>query len=86
MDASVAAAASVAGAQLRSIVERIERLEDEKRALADDVRDIYTEAEANGFDKAALREIIRIRRKDPAERDALESLVDLYRVQLGGQP
>ena len=69
--------------RLRSIVERIERLEEERKALADDIKDIKNEAKSAGFDKAALAVILRMRKKEPAEVEELESLVDLYRRALG---
>lgn len=59
---------TIAGDQLRSVVERIERIEEEKKAIADDIRDVYAEAKGNGFDVKALRAIIRLRKQDAAER------------------
>lgn len=73
----------IAADQLRSIVERIERLDEEAKALSQDKSEIYKEAKSNGFDPKALKEIIRLRRKDSAERDEHETLVDLYREALG---
>lgn len=73
----------IAAAQLRAIVERIERLEEEKKALADDVRDVYAEAKANGFDTKTLRTVIRLRKQDKAEREEQEALLDLYLHALG---
>ena len=73
----------VAGAQLRSIVERIERLEEEKKALADDIRDVYAEAKANGYDVKTLRVVIRLRKQDSSERQEQEALLDLYLSALG---
>jgi len=69
--------------QLRSIVDRIERLEEEISGLNEDKSEIYKEAKSNGFDVKALREIIRLRRKDSAELAEYESVVDLYRQALG---
>ncbi len=69
--------------QLRSIVQRIERLEEEKKATADDIRDVYAEAKAVGFDVKALREVIKRRKKDAAERQEHEAIVDTYMVALG---
>ncbi len=74
---------AIARDQLRSIVERIERLDEEIKALNSDKSDIYSEAKSNGFDVKALREIIRLRRKDPAERTEHETIVDLYKQALG---
>ncbi|MBN9026683.1 MAG: DUF2312 domain-containing protein [Rhizobiales bacterium] len=59
----------IAAAQLRSIVERIERLEEEKKAIADDIKDVYGEAKANGYDTKALRKIVALRKKDANERE-----------------
>lgn len=72
-----------AGAQIRSIVERIERLEEEKKAIGDDIKDIYAEAKGNGFDVKALRTIIRIRKQDANERAEQEAIVELYMHALG---
>jgi len=69
--------------ELRQFVERIERLEEEKRDLADDVRDIYAEAKGRGFDVAAIRAIVRLRAKEPHEREEEEAILDLYKAALG---
>ena len=68
---------------LKAFVERIERLEEEKRAIADDVRDVYAEAKANGFDSRALREIVRLRKQDVDERREHETIVETYMQALG---
>ena len=73
----------IAQDQLRSIVERIERLEEEKKALGDDIKEVYAEAKANGFDTKTLRAVIRIRKQDSAERQEQEALLDLYLHALG---
>ena len=73
----------IARDQIRFIIERIERLEEEKQALADDVREVYAEAKANGFDTKILRQVIRIRKQDSAERQEQEALLDLYLHALG---
>lgn len=73
----------VAGDQIRSIIERIERLEEEKQALADDIKEVYAEAKANGFDTKILRQVVRIRKQDTAERQEQEALLDLYMHALG---
>jgi uncharacterized protein (UPF0335 family) len=73
----------VARDQIRSIVERVERLEEEKQALADDIREVYAEAKANGFDTKVLRQVIRIRKQDTSERQEQEALLDLYLHALG---
>lgn len=76
----------VAADQLRSLIERIERLEEEKAALAADVRDVFAEAKGNGFDVKALREVLKLRKKDAAERDEEEAVLDLYKRALGMVP
>ena len=76
----------VAGTQLRSFIERIERLEEEKKTIADDIRDVYAEAKGNGFDTKVMRQVIRLRKKEPAERQEEEALLDLYMHALGMAP
>lgn len=76
----------ITGSQLKSIVERVERLEEEKKALADDIRDVYAEAKANGFDAKTLRTVVRMRKQDRAEREEQEALLDLYLHALGMIP
>jgi uncharacterized protein (UPF0335 family) len=76
----------VAGGQLRSLVERIERLEEEKKGIADDIRDVFAEAKAQGFDTKIMRQVIRLRKKDSAERQEEEALLDLYMHALGMAP
>ena len=73
----------VAGDQLRTIVERIERLEEEKQGIADDIKDVYAEAKANGFDVKVLRQIVRLRKQEPSERTEVEAILDLYMPALG---
>ncbi|HYB54663.1 MAG TPA: DUF2312 domain-containing protein [Alphaproteobacteria bacterium] len=73
----------IAAEQLRSLVERIERLEDEKRALSDDIRDVYAQAKGGGFDLKVLRQIIRLRKLNSAERQEQETLLDVYKRALG---
>jgi uncharacterized protein (UPF0335 family) len=68
----------IAGDQLRAIVERIERVEEEIKTLNDDKKEIYLEAKGNGFDVKILREVIRLRKQDQKERDEKESLLDVY--------
>ncbi|TAL43807.1 MAG: DUF2312 domain-containing protein [Salinibacterium sp.] len=77
---------SVNNAQLKSIVERIERLEEEKKAIGQDIKDIYAEAKGNGFDVAALREIVRLRKQDPNERQEQETILETYMQALGMLP
>ena len=76
----------VAKDQLRSIVERIERLEEEKKAIADDIRDVYAEAKANGFDTKVLRQVVGLRKKDLSEREEQDAIRDLYLNALGMLP
>jgi uncharacterized protein (UPF0335 family) len=76
----------VSGEQLRSYVERIERLEEEKAAIALDIREVFTEAKANGFDTKAMRQILKIRKQTPDERDEQEHMLDLYKRALGMLP
>ena len=78
--------AMVAREQLRSVVERIERLEEEKKAIADDIRDVYSEAKANGFDTKVLRQVVRLRKQDLTERQEQEAVRDLYLQALGMLP
>jgi uncharacterized protein (UPF0335 family) len=74
---------SVAADQLKSIIERIERLEEEKAALSGDIKDVYSEAKANGFDVKVLRKIISMRKRDFAERQEEEAILELYMQALG---
>lgn len=73
----------IAAAQLRSIVERIERLEEEIKAMNADKADVYAEAKSNGYSVKALKIVVRQRAIDPAERQETEAMVDLYRSSLG---
>ncbi len=73
----------IAADRLRSLVERIERLEEERKALGADIRDIYTEAKSAGFDVPVLRQLIRLRRQEPQAVEERETLLDLYRRALG---
>ena len=79
----MATTANFAKGQLKSFVERIEKLEEEKKALAEDVRELYAEAKGVGFDVKALRTVVRLRMQDSEERKEHEALVDLYRDALG---
>jgi uncharacterized protein (UPF0335 family) len=72
-----------AAGQLKSLVERIERLEEEKTALSADIREIYAEAKGNGFDTKIIRQVIRMRRLDKADRQEQEAVLDLYLSALG---
>lgn len=79
-------ATTIARDQLKAIVERIERLEEEKAALAGDIKDVYAEAKANGFDTATLRHVIALRKRDASERQEADALLDLYLNALGMLP
>jgi uncharacterized protein (UPF0335 family) len=76
-------AARFAKDHLKAFVERIERLEEEKKVIADDVRDVYAEAKANGFDLKALRAIVRLRKQDADERREHETILETYMHALG---
>ena len=78
-------AQTVAAGQLRALIERIERLEEDKQTIADDIKDVYAEAKGNGFDTKAIRTIVRLRKKDQAEREEEETILDLYKAALGMQ-
>ena len=69
--------------QLKAFVERIERLEEEKKTIADDIRDVYAEAKGNGFDVKALRAIVRMRKQDANERREQETILETYMHALG---
>jgi uncharacterized protein (UPF0335 family) len=69
--------------QLKAIIERIERLEEEKKTISDDIRDVYAEAKGNGFDTKALRTIIRMRKQDANERAEQETILETYMQALG---
>jgi len=68
---------------LRSFIERIERLEEEKKALADDIREVYSEAKGTGFDTKVMRQVIRLRKMESADRQEQEAMLDLYLGALG---
>ena len=76
----------IAGAQLKSFIERIERLEDEKRALGEDIKEVYAEAKGSGFEPKIMRQIIKIRRMDKEDHDEQETLLDLYKRALSMVP
>jgi len=69
--------------QIRSIVERIERLEEERKSIGDDIRDVYAEAKGNGYDVKALRAVIRLRKQDAAARAEHEAILETYMQALG---
>jgi uncharacterized protein (UPF0335 family) len=76
----------IAGDRLKSFIERIERLEEEKRALAEDIKEVYAEARGTGFDPKIMRQLIRLRRMDKDDLDEQESLLDVYKRALGMLP
>jgi uncharacterized protein (UPF0335 family) len=82
-EANPGEAGGIAADRLRSLVERIERLEEERKALGSDIKDIYAEAKSAGFDVKVIRQLISIRRKEPAEVEEQETLLDVYRRALG---
>jgi uncharacterized protein (UPF0335 family) len=73
----------VAADQLRSLIERIERLEEEKAGIANDIKEVFAEAKGNGFDTKTMKQIIRLRKMDQPERDEHEALLDIYKAALG---
>jgi uncharacterized protein (UPF0335 family) len=73
----------IAADQLRSYIERIERLEEEKRGLSADIRDVYAEAKGNGFEPKVMRRVVALRRMESADRQELDALLDLYRNAVG---
>ena len=73
----------VAGDRLRSLIERIERLEEEKETISVDVREVYAEAKATGFDPKVMRQIVRLRKMNTSDRQEQEELLDLYKNALG---
>jgi uncharacterized protein (UPF0335 family) len=79
----MADAGGVSGDRLRSFVERIERLEEEKREVQDQIKDVFAEAKGEGFDVKVMRQVIRLRRLRPNDRNELEELLDLYKSALG---
>jgi uncharacterized protein (UPF0335 family) len=74
---------NVAADQLRLFIERIERLEEEKKGIADDVKDVYSEAKANGYDTKTMRAIVRLRKMEKHARDEADALLETYRNALG---
>ena len=76
-------AGGIAGDRLRTIIERIERLEDEKKALSDDIREVYSEARGAGFDVKVIRQVVRLRKMDATDRSEMEQVLDVYKRALG---
>lgn len=73
----------IAGERLRSFIQRIERLEEEKKTLSDDIREVYSEAKSNGFDPKIMRQVVRLRRMETADRQEQEALIETYLSALG---
>ena len=69
--------------RLRLLIERVERLEEEKKGIADDIRDVYGEAKAVGYDSKIMRQIVRLRKMKPDDRNEMEMLLDTYKAALG---
>ena len=74
---------TVAAGQLRAFIERVERLEEDKKAIAEDIKEVYGEMKATVFDTKAVRKIVAMRKKDQAERQEEEAIIDLYKNALG---
>ena len=74
---------NIAADQLRLFIERIERLEEEKKSFADDIRDVYAEAKANGYDTKTMRAIVKLRKMEKHTRDEADALLETYRAALG---
>lgn len=74
---------TVAAGQLRAFIERIERLLEERDTIGEDIREVFAEAKGNGFDTKAMRAIVRLRKKEQAEREEEEAMLDLYKAALG---
>lgn len=83
-NASVDVLNATAKSQLKSVIERIERLEEDKAAVSADLKEVYLEAKGNGFDAKILRKVVGLRRIDKAKRQEIDSLVDLYLSAIGG--
>jgi len=81
--ASIDVLNTTAQGQLKSILERVERLEEDKAAVMADLKEVYAEAKGNGFDTKIIRKVIRLRKKDKAKRQEEEALVDLYMSAIG---
>jgi uncharacterized protein (UPF0335 family) len=74
---------SIAADELRLLIERIERLEEEKKAMADDIRDVYAEAKARGYDPKTMRTVVRLRKMETHARQEAEAILDTYKAALG---
>lgn len=82
----MATVGGIAGDRLRSLIERIEKLEEEKAALSADIREVFAEAKGEGFDVKVMRQVIKLRKMDRSEADELDTLLDLYKQALGMLP
>jgi uncharacterized protein (UPF0335 family) len=82
-DAEIGHNAGVAAEELKQLVERVERLHEERKALGDDIADVFKEAVGRGFDKKAMQQVIKLRAMDPDKRRELEAIVELYRNSIG---
>ena len=69
--------------RLRLLIERIERLEEEKKGISDDIRDVYTEAKAVGYDPKIIRQVVRLRKMEPDDRSEMETVLETYKAALG---
>ena len=76
-------AGTVTADQLRLFIERIERLEEENKGISDDVRDVYSEAQSNGYDAKIMRQIVRLRKMNTDDRQEMEAILDVYKSALG---
>ena len=74
---------AIAADQLRLLIERIERLEEEKKGIADDIRDVYAEAKAVGYDPKIMRQVVRLRKMKPDDRSEQETILETYKNALG---
>jgi len=82
-DANMSTIAGIAGERLKSFIERVERLEAEKAALAEDIREVYSEAKGNGYDVKIMRQIVRLRKLDTSDRQEQEAILETYMAALG---
>jgi uncharacterized protein (UPF0335 family) len=82
--ASIDTISSTAQGKLKSIIERIERLEEDKAAVANDLKEVYAEAKGEGFDTKIVRKVVRLRKQDSAKRQEEEALIELYISAIGG--
>ena len=77
------AEAAVSDDQLRLFIERVERLEEEKKGIADDIRDVYSEAKSQGYDTKIMKQVVRLRKMSADDRQEMETILDLYKAALG---